>query len=61
MKVQVYTGLGTGGKLVWKGNLEILPRIGEDVVVDKAGKCGYTVEYIHHWLAGKSIDIYVRS
>lgn len=61
MKVEVFTGLGSQKKRVWKGNLDILPRIGEDIVTDKAGSHGYTVERIHYWLAdGPRVEIYAR-
>lgn len=62
MKVEIYTGLGSQRHRIWKGSLDILPRIGEDVVTDKAGAHGFTVERIHHWLAdGPRVEIFVRS
>jgi hypothetical protein len=64
MKVQIYTGLGSQKHLVWEGDLEVLPRIGEEVVLDKDGDKSITVERIHHWLPfGKKIgwaEIYGR-
>lgn len=61
MKVEVFTGLGTQKKRVWKGNLDILPRVGEDIVIDKDGNIGLTVERIHYWLAdGPRVEIFAR-
>lgn len=64
MKVEIYTGLGTQRHLAWAGDMEILPRIGEQVVLDKDGDRAIEVEYIHHWLPfGKAkghVEIYGR-
>lgn len=60
MKVEIYAGLGSQKKRIWKGELATLPRIGEDVVLDKEGSEGYTVERIHHWLADRHVELYVR-
>lgn len=59
-KVEIYTGLGSQKHRIWSGNVEVLPRIGEDVVTDKNGDRGYTVERIHHWLMLNIVEIYVR-
>jgi hypothetical protein len=50
MQVEIYTGLGSQRRCVWKGDLEVLPRIGEQVVLDEDGDRAIRVEYIHHWL-----------
>lgn len=60
MKVEIYAGLGTQKTRIWKGELECLPRIGEDVVIDKDGDRGYIVQRIHHWLADGHVELYVR-
>lgn len=60
MKVEVYIGLGTQKKRIWKGDLDVIPRKGEDVVIDKDGDRGYTVDYVHHWLADKHVELFVR-
>jgi hypothetical protein len=60
MKVEIYAGLGTQRQIRWKGDLEVIPRVGDEVVTDKAGDRGYTVERVTHWVALKKIEIYVR-
>ncbi len=61
MKVEVFTGLGSQRKRIWKGDLDILPRVGEDVVTDKEGSDCYAVERIHYWRAdGPRVEIFVR-
>lgn len=57
MKVEIYVGLGSQRKRIWKGELDTPPRIGEEVVL---GQDGYTVERIHHLLAKNLVEIYVR-
>lgn len=61
MLVEVYIGLGTQAKIIWDGQLDHVPRIGEDVLL---GQDGYTVEYVHSVLPHKTrpgrVKIYVR-
>lgn len=63
VKVTFYVGLGSQKREIWSGALEVLPRIGEQIVVG-TGATGYSVEYIHHLLPlgrrKQIVDIYVR-
>lgn len=58
--VEIYTGLGSQRRKIWEGEVATLPRVGERVVIDEDGDYGYTVEYVHHWLATAKVELFVR-
>lgn len=59
--VEIYTGLGHERHRVWSGELETVPRVGEEVVLDKDGSYTITVECVTYWIAdGKRVEIYGR-
>jgi len=63
MRVTFYTGLGSQRHEVWIGELDIVPRAGEEVTWDN-GENARRVDRVTHWLATKDnlplIEIYLR-
>lgn len=65
MFIEVHTGLGSGRREVWSGNVDAVPRVGEYVTWDNGDTGGY-VESVTHWLSKarnkpSHVEIYVRT
>jgi hypothetical protein len=62
--IEVYVGLGTQRREVWSGNVEAVPRVGEQVTWDNGDSCGQ-VQRVTHWLQKSKnkpsyVEVYVR-
>ena len=67
MQVEIYTGVDTCRRNIWAGLLDHLPRVGEDIVLQRGSDdwADYRIDRIKHYLptgkrgAGR-VEIYVR-